>query len=112
IVNSFGPIRAISVHDHEPAIPGRVLHLVNDGLPSTSAGYTIRTHEIVKAQRAFGLDPHVVTRIGFPVTEGRLDARKLVELAGTPTRKGSPAASCTGSTGTWRPGACWRPTWW
>jgi glycosyltransferase involved in cell wall biosynthesis len=64
--------------------PGRVLHLVTDALPSTSAGYTIRTHEIVKAQRAAGLDPHVVTRCGFPVTQGRLDGRRLVELDGIP----------------------------
>ncbi len=67
-----------------PAIPGRVLHLVTDALPATSAGYTIRTHEIVLAQRAAGLDPHVVTRCGYPVTQGRLDGRPLVELDGIP----------------------------
>jgi glycosyltransferase involved in cell wall biosynthesis len=63
---------------------GRVLHLVNDALPTTSAGYTIRTHEIVLAQRAAGLDPHVVTRCGFPVTQGTLDGRRLVTLDGIP----------------------------
>jgi len=68
----------------KPAIPGRVLHLVTDALPATSAGYTIRTHEIVLAQRAAGLDPHVVTRCGYPVTQGRLDGRRLVELDGIP----------------------------
>jgi glycosyltransferase involved in cell wall biosynthesis len=67
-----------------PAIPGRVLHLVTDALPATSAGYTIRTHEIVLAQRAAGLDPHVMTRCGYPVTQGRLDGRALVELDGIP----------------------------
>jgi glycosyltransferase involved in cell wall biosynthesis len=66
------------------SIPGRVLHLVTDALPSTSAGYTIRTHEIVLAQRAAGLDPHVVTRCGFPVTQGRIDGRRLVTLDGIP----------------------------
>jgi len=64
--------------------PGRVLHLVNDALPSASAGYTIRTHEIVLAQRTAGLDPHVVTRCGFPVTQGTLDGRRLVLLDGIP----------------------------
>jgi glycosyltransferase involved in cell wall biosynthesis len=63
---------------------GRVLHLVNDALPATSAGYTIRTHEIVLAQRAVGLDPHVVTRCGYPVTQGRIDGRRLVMLDGIP----------------------------
>jgi glycosyltransferase involved in cell wall biosynthesis len=65
-------------------VRGRVLHLVSDALPSVSAGYTIRTHEIVRAQRAAGLDPHVVTRCGFPVTQGTLDGRRLVEVDGVP----------------------------
>ena len=65
-------------------VPGRVLHLVTDALPTTSAGYTIRTHEIALAQREAGLDPHVATKTGFPVTQGRIDGRRLVELDGVP----------------------------
>ena len=85
IVNSSGQIQSISVHDHESTrTEGRVLHLVNDALPTTSAGYTIRTHEIVLAQKAAGLDPYVVTRCGFPVTQGTLDGRRLVTLDGIP----------------------------
>ena len=92
IMASFDQIEPISGHDHErgtlrererPA-PGRILHLVTDALPVTSAGYTIRTHEIVLAQRAAGLDPHVVTRCGYPATQGRLDGRRLVVLDGIP----------------------------
>ena len=49
-----------------PAVPGRVLHLVGKSLPHVQAGYTLRTHYIVTAQRAAGLDPHVVTQTGFP----------------------------------------------
>src|SRR6516165_10078898 len=86
IMNSFGQRTPISVHDHESSTgtKGRVLHLVNDALPSVSAGYTIRTHEIVLAQKAAGLDPHVVTRCGFPVTQGTLDGRRLVMLDDIP----------------------------
>ena len=65
-------------------VPGRVLHIVTDALPSTSAGYTIRTQEIAVAQRAAGLDPHVSTRIGFPVTAGAIDGRPLVTVDGVP----------------------------
>jgi glycosyltransferase involved in cell wall biosynthesis len=68
--------------------PGTILHIVTDALPSTSAGYTIRTQEIAVAQRADGgaprLDPHVVTRIGFPVTAGTIDGRRLVTVDGIP----------------------------
>jgi glycosyltransferase involved in cell wall biosynthesis len=89
IMASSGPIGTISGHDHErrPSANrtnGRVLHLVNDALPATSAGYTIRTHEIALAQRQNGLDPHVVTRAGYPVTQGRLDGRRLVTVDGIP----------------------------
>src|SRR6185437_9669417 len=95
IVGNFGRYTVETAHDHEtgrvdPArvpvahVPGRVLHLVTDALPTTSAGYTIRTHEIALAQREAGLDPHVATRTGYPVTQGRIDARRLVELDGVP----------------------------
>jgi glycosyltransferase involved in cell wall biosynthesis len=67
-----------------PVIPGRVLHIVTDALPAASAGYTVRTQEIALAQRAIGLDPHVVTRIGFPVTAGTIDGRHLVTVDGVP----------------------------
>ena len=81
IAGSSSQIRRISARDHENT---RILHLVNDALPTTSAGYTIRTHEVVRAQQAIGLDPHVVTRSGFPVTQGTLDGRRLVTLDGIP----------------------------
>ena len=68
--------------------PGTILHIVTDALPSTSAGYTIRTQEIAVAQRAADgdprLDPHVVTRIGFPVTAGAIDGRRQVTVDGIP----------------------------
>ena len=61
-----------------------ILHIVTDALPSTSAGYTVRTQEIALAQLDAGMDPHVVTRIGFPVTSGAIDGRKLVTVDGVP----------------------------
>ncbi len=75
-----GPTRPIS------GTPGgnAILHIVTDALPSISAGYTVRTQEIALAQRAAGMDPHVVTRIGFPVTAGQIDGRHLVTVDGVP----------------------------
>ncbi|MGB3829344.1 MAG: hypothetical protein WA962_11265, partial [Ornithinimicrobium sp.] len=40
-----------------------VLHVVSNALPEQQAGYTIRTHGIVRAQRARGMDAHVVSRL-------------------------------------------------
>ena len=67
-----------------PHVPGTVLHIVTDALPAVSAGYTVRTQEIAVAQRAAGLDPQIVTRIGFPVTAGVIDGRRLVTVGGVP----------------------------
>jgi glycosyltransferase involved in cell wall biosynthesis len=46
-------------------VRGRILHLVGKSLPQVQAGYTLRTHYIAVAQREAGLEPHVVTRMGF-----------------------------------------------
>ncbi|MCI0686974.1 MAG: glycosyltransferase family 4 protein [Sporichthyaceae bacterium] len=54
--------------------PGRILHLVTNALPYVSAGYTVRTHRIATAQRARGLDPHVVTAWGWPALQGYVAA--------------------------------------
>ncbi|MGI5379490.1 glycosyltransferase family 4 protein [Streptomyces sp. CA-251387] len=68
-------------------VPGRVLHLVTNGLPFRHAGYTVRTQKLAEAQLAAGLDPHVVTRIGFPVTQGVLDARPSQHVGGVPQHR-------------------------
>jgi glycosyltransferase involved in cell wall biosynthesis len=49
-----------------------------------TAGYTVRTHGVVAAQRQIGLDAHVVTRLGFPVTSGHLAASPLEYVDGVP----------------------------
>lgn len=73
----------------------RVLHLVTNALPHTNAGYTVRTHKIALAQRAAGLDPHVVTRAGYPLTQGIPDTRALRTVDGVPYHRLIP----------WRPAA-------
>jgi len=65
-------------------VPGRVLHLVTDALPSVNAGYTVRTQRIAVALREAGLDPHVVTPAGFPVAQGHLDGRRVTGVDGVP----------------------------
>ncbi|GAB3455509.1 glycosyltransferase family 4 protein [Streptomonospora sediminis] len=72
-----------TMNDQESADTGRrVLHLVTNALPHTNAGYTQRTHRIAQGQRAAGLDPHVATRAGYPLTKGIPDTRRRVEVDG------------------------------
>ena len=68
-----------------------VLHLVTNALPETVAGYTVRTQGIARAQRARGLDVHVATRIGFPVTRGHLSAAARVTVDGVEHHRALPA---------------------
>jgi glycosyltransferase involved in cell wall biosynthesis len=71
--------------------PGRILHVVTNALPEVQAGYTIRTDHIVRAQLAAGLDPHVVTRPGFPVLQGHLVSQSEVQVHGVPYHRILPA---------------------
>ncbi|MFJ3822228.1 glycosyltransferase family 4 protein [Streptomyces nodosus] len=68
-------------------VPGRVLHLVPEGLPERHTNATARTQALARAQSAAGLDPHVVTRIGFPLDCGVFDARPLHLLDGVPQHR-------------------------
>jgi glycosyltransferase involved in cell wall biosynthesis len=65
-------------------VEGRVLHCVTNALPFTQAGYTVRTHRIVTAQKAAGLDPHVVSSWGWPMLQGHADAEPYEEIDGIP----------------------------
>jgi glycosyltransferase involved in cell wall biosynthesis len=58
--------------------PGRLLHLVKISLPHTQTGYSVRTHYTVLAQAAAGLDPHVVTQMGY-AHDGAGDLLEYVE---------------------------------
>ncbi|MFW5417427.1 glycosyltransferase [Nocardiopsis sp. CNT-189] len=66
---ALGPLPELPAREGPPldAVPGRVLHVVSNALPKTSAGYTVRTHRIVTAQRDAGLDPSVVAFPGWPL---------------------------------------------
>ncbi|MFF5258664.1 glycosyltransferase family 4 protein [Actinomadura viridis] len=63
---------------------GAVLQFVTNALPLTNAGYTVRTHRIALALRDLGFDPHVVTRLGYPLSQGLGDTRARVEVDGVP----------------------------
>lgn len=45
--------------------PERVLHVVGPSLPGVQSGYTVRTQSVARAQRAAGIEAHVVTELGF-----------------------------------------------
>lgn len=65
-------------------ISGRVLHLLDRSLPHTQSGFTVRSLNIVTAQRAIGLEPIVATRLGVPRIGGVHTFPPTEEVGGVP----------------------------
>jgi glycosyltransferase involved in cell wall biosynthesis len=59
-------------------VPGRVLHIVGTSLPTTQAGFTIRTHYIAVAEARAGMTPHVVTQVGYG-KKARLGGKTVID---------------------------------
>lgn len=64
-------------------VPGRVVHLLKAAMPYRQSGYTMRSQYIVDSQRAAGLDPVVVTALGFPPA-GDTEVPAVEVVAGSP----------------------------
>lgn len=71
---------ATPVHraERDAQVRPRILHVVKTSLPQVQAGYTLRTHAVLRAQRDAGWDVRAVTRLGFPVVQGHLAERRDV----------------------------------
>ncbi len=53
----------------------RALHLLTNSLPHTHSGYALRSHAVLRAQAAAGIEVVAATRLGYPVSVGRILAR-------------------------------------
>ena len=60
-----------------PGNRNRVLHLLTNSLPHTTSGYAQRTHSILSAQQEAGWEVLAVTRPGYPVQVGKLNAKAV-----------------------------------
>lgn len=71
--------------DREPlraASPGKVLHLLKISLPYRQSGYSVRSKYTVEGQLPTGLEPVVVTALGFPRQIGVTDFPSDEEIGG------------------------------
>lgn len=75
---------------------GRVLHVVGASAPHRQTGYTVRTQSIVQAQREAGLLPEVVTPLGFPWTDGAIEAYVREEVGEIPHHRLTPFDAADG----------------
>lgn len=61
-----------------------VLHILVNSAPHTSSGYTVRTRAILSGQRDRGLKVAGVTRLGYPMTIGKLSFEDVDIVDGIP----------------------------
>ena len=86
-----GPPRPVVPED-----PVSVLHLLKISLPDRQSGYTIRSREVLRAQRAAGLAPQVVTPFGYPPDREDGPAPRVEVVDGVRHHRLSPGASLRG----------------
>ena len=69
-----------------PVVPiqGRILHVVGASLPYGHTGYGLRTAYVTQAQQRVGLDPHVVTPLGYPDGRGVPAGGREEQVGGIP----------------------------
>ena len=74
----FRTFDVASAHVHHsrsvaPTRPATALVLLETSLPHSAAGYAFRSEALVQALSRAGLEPVVVTRLGFPASRGVTD---------------------------------------
>ena len=77
-----GWLPAVPTLRAEGPVHGRAVHLINNALPQLQTGYTVRAHRIALAQRDHGIDPVMVTKLGYPWRQGFGDAPDRDEVDG------------------------------
>lgn len=65
-----------------PSNTPKPLFFLNNSLPYTHSGYTERTHNLLKALKAQGINLHAVTRLGYPVVIGKFPRTHIDAIDG------------------------------
>ena len=66
----------------DPVSRTRILHLAKSAVPERWSGFTIRTLQNLRAQRAAGLEPIVVTKLAWPRETGVTDVPEQLSVEG------------------------------
>lgn len=61
---------------------GTVLHVLTNSLPHSAGGYAIRSHGIMRAQLEAGVNVSAITRLGYPVSIGKLPMNEVEFVEG------------------------------
>lgn len=68
------PVPSAAWHGPAGGAQPRVLHVLTNSFPHTQSGYAVRTHALLRSQAAAGVEVRAATRIGYPVTVGKVGA--------------------------------------
>jgi hypothetical protein len=78
-------------HPVEPR-EGVIMHLLRESIPYRVNSFTTGSRDTVRSQRQAGLDPFVVTALGFPRTAGASGFPPVEVIDGTPYHRIDPGA--------------------
>jgi glycosyltransferase involved in cell wall biosynthesis len=78
---------------------GVIMHLLKESIPYHANGFTTRSRYTAQCQREAGLDPFVVTSLGFPRKDGFTEFQPVEVIEGTPYHRIDlgPDYPCTGA---------------
>lgn len=65
----------------------RVLHVLTNSLPHTQSGYSLRTHHSLVAMQKHGVEVLGVTRLGYPLTIGKLISSEIDVIDSIPYQR-------------------------
>lgn len=68
------------IEDAKVGSTTKVLHLLNNSLPYTTSGYTVRTQQMIKSQQEAGINALGMTRFAYPAVIGRIATSPRIKV--------------------------------
>lgn len=69
---------------------GKVLFVLTNSLPYSTAGYAQRSHDLLQAVQGAGVDVTAMTRLGYPLSIGRLPDQRTDTVDGVQYKRAIP----------------------
>lgn len=69
---------------------GNALFVLTNSFPYSTAGYAQRSHKVIQAMQSVGVDASAMTRLGYPLSIGRVPVRRADDIDGVIYKRAIP----------------------
>lgn len=97
-LSSRGPLPAAADGSGGSGLPITSLHFLTNSLPHTQSGYSLRSHAVLRSIKNSGIGVRATTRLGYPVTVGKLPKTPVDLIEGIPYERLLPGVYPNGLT--------------